>query len=244
MPRNLTDGRRDLLSFTARSQHRARVFHQARHRPDRCDADVRGRIAQQPCAVGAVSVDARAELRQCVERGAAHAGNVVVQHRSETLRGARVAEGTECPNGGEPAGVPAIPECLHRDLDGPTISNPPQGAGHVCNQRASTSKSRARSGPAARRPSRSTSRAIAARTTSGLGSSSDRTSSSGDRVPCTARSRWVASTRRISAILPRQLASAARIRSAVAASSSSAAGLARRKSMSFTPSIGTRWTCA
>lgn len=37
-----------------------------------------------------------------------------------------------------------------------------------------------------------------------------------------------------------QLASAARIRSATAASSSSAAGLARRKSRSCSPSIGTR----
>jgi hypothetical protein len=39
---------------------------------------------------------------------------------------------------------------------------------------------------------------------------------------------------------PDQLASAARIRSAVAASSSSAAGRARRKSRSWSPSIGTR----
>ena len=62
-------------------------------------------------------------------------GNVVVEHRSEPLRGAGVPEGAECPDGGEPAGVSAIPECFHRDLDGPAISNPPQGAGDVRNQR-------------------------------------------------------------------------------------------------------------
>ena len=59
-----------------------------------------------------------------------------------------------------------------------------------------------------------------------------------------APARWVASMRRITAIWRRQLASTARIRSAVAASSSSDAERARRKSMSLTPSIGTRWTWA
>ncbi len=197
MPRNLQT-HETILVLRRGSQRRARAFHQARHRPDGCDADVRDRIGQQPCAVSAVSVDARAELRQCVERGAAHAGNVVVQHRSEPLRG---AGGAECPSCGDPAGVSAIPECLHRDLDGPAISNPPQGAGDICNQRE-----------------------IAFRAQTVVAGSRQRGAS-----PPFSR---------------RQLASAARIRSAVAASASSAAGVARRKSMSFTPSIGTRWTCA
>ncbi len=134
MPRNLQT-HETILVLHRGSQHRARVFHQAHHRPDGCDADMRGRIGQEPCAVSAVTVDTRPELRQCVERGAAHARNVVVEHRSEPLPGARVAQGAECPNGGEPVGVSAIPQCLYRDLDGPGISNPPQGAGDVCNQR-------------------------------------------------------------------------------------------------------------
>ena len=134
MPRNLQTHETILVPHRG-SQHRARVFHQAHHRPDGCDADMRGRIGQQPRAVSAVTVDTRPELRQRVERRAAHARNVVVEHRSEPLRGAGVPEGAECPDRGEPAGVSAIPECFHRDLDGPAISNPPQRAGDVRNQR-------------------------------------------------------------------------------------------------------------
>ena len=253
-----------VLVACRRSQHRARMSRQPCHRPDGSDPDVRDRVGHQASAVGA---DTGAAILPSWASASSAAARTPPTSSSKAARScwtarlsarapsARIAASLRVDRWSWSA-VVAIPR---------TSSSPIRWRALVksATRDRSTRRTRARSAAAAPAPSRPTRRRIATRATSGLGSSSAAVSSSGETAASAARRRCVVSTRRISRAWRRasspptdtpratrarsvafQLASAARIRSAVAASSSSAAGLARRKSRSCRPSIGTRWTCA
>jgi hypothetical protein len=105
-----------VLVACRRSQHRARMSHQPRHRPDGSDSDVRDRVGHQASAVGADTGAAiLPQLGQRVQRRGPHAANVVIQGRSQLLDGPSVREGAECADRGEPVCRSLVLERRGRD---------------------------------------------------------------------------------------------------------------------------------
>jgi hypothetical protein len=135
VPRNL-ETHEPVRILRHRGQKLARMVHQARHRPDRRDADVRDRVGQQPSAVGSrLRTGTLPEPRECLQGSGAHAGNVVPQHRSERVRRSRIAERAECPCRREPTGISLVTERFDCNLHDFAVPDPPQRAGDVSHQR-------------------------------------------------------------------------------------------------------------
>ena len=153
-----------VLVLRRRCQHVTRVRHQARQRAHSCDSDMRDPVRQQPSAVSCSIHDGRSRI---------------------------CAIASSAADGGQPAGISLIAERRDRKLNNFAIPDPPQRGGNSATRERSISRSRLRNGAAACWLSNSTSRAIAARATSGLGSSSDSMSSWREHDACTTRiRRW------------------------------------------------------
>lgn len=87
------------------------------NRPDRCDTDVRYRIGQQASTVGAgPDADTSRQLGQRAQRPGPHSGNVIMQGRSQRLKGSSVGEGANRTDRGESSCRSLVVERLESNL--------------------------------------------------------------------------------------------------------------------------------